>query len=68
MNSYCKVATQALHGLATKCKLINALVLIKIWSTNYYVILLPLENGKNLNIKGFFFKLQILCPYSTTHA
>ena len=43
--------TQALHGLAPKCELINVHELIK-KSTNNYVTLLPLENGINLNTKG----------------
>ena len=44
-------ASQALHGLAPKCELINMHELIK-KSTNNYVTLLPLENGINLNTKG----------------
>ena len=43
--------TQALHGLAPKCELINMHELIN-KSTNNYVTLLPLENGTNLNTKG----------------
>ena len=42
---------QALHGLAPKCKLINMHELIN-KSTNDYVILLPCENGANVNNKG----------------
>ena len=44
-------STQALHGLAPKCELINMHELIK-KSTNNYVTLLPLENGINLKMKG----------------
>ena len=43
--------TQALHGLAPKCELINIHELIK-KSTNNFVTLLPLENGINWNRKG----------------
>ena len=43
--------TQALHGLAPKCKLINMHELIY-KSTNDYVTLLPCENGSNVNNKG----------------
>ena len=43
--------TQALHGLAPKCKLINMHELIS-KSTNDYVTLLPCENGVNVNNKG----------------
>ena len=43
--------TQALHGLAPNCELINMHELIN-KSTNNYVTLLPLENGTNLNVKG----------------
>ena len=43
--------TQALHGLAPKCKLINMHELIN-KSTNDYVTLLPCENGANVNNKG----------------
>ena len=42
--------TQALHGLAPKCKLINMHELIN-KSTNDYVTLLPCENGANVNNK-----------------
>ena len=45
------LSSQALHGLAPKCELINVHELIKT-STNNYVTLLPLENGINLNTKG----------------
>ena len=45
------LASQALHGLATKCKLINMHELIN-KSTNDYVTLLPCENGANVNNKG----------------
>ena len=51
--------SQALHGLAPKCKLINMHELIN-KSTNNYVALLPLKNSTNLNTK--LQKLQILCP------
>ena len=44
-------ATQALHGLAPKCKLINMHELIN-KSTNDYVTLLPCKNGANVNNKG----------------
>ena len=44
-------STQALHGLAPKCKLINMHGLIN-KSTNNYVTLLPSENGANVNDKG----------------
>ena len=47
--------TQALHGLAPKCELINMHELIK-KSTNNYVTPLPLENGINLNTKGWICK------------
>ena len=43
--------TQALYGLAPKCKLINMHELIN-KSTNDYVTLLPCENGANVNKKG----------------
>ena len=43
--------TQALHGLAPKCKLINMHELIN-KSTNDYVTLLPCKNGANVNNKG----------------
>ena len=43
--------TQALHGLAPKCKLINMHELINM-SRNDYVTLLPRENGVNVNNKG----------------
>ena len=43
--------SQALHGLAPKCKLINMHELIN-KSTNDYVTLLPCENGENVNNKG----------------
>ena len=43
--------TQAFHGLAPKCKLINMHELINI-STNDHVTLLPCENGANVNNKG----------------
>ena len=43
--------TQALHGLAPKCKLINMDELINT-STNDYVTLLPCENIANVNNKG----------------
>ena len=43
--------SQALHGLAPKCKLINMYELIN-KSTNDYVTLLPCENGANVNNKG----------------
>ena len=45
------VQSQALHGLAPKCELINVHELIKT-STNNYVTLLPLKTGINLNTKG----------------
>ena len=45
------IATQALHGLAPKCKLINMHELIN-KSTNDYVTLLPCKNGANVNNKG----------------
>ena len=45
------LSTQALHGLAPKCKLINMHELIN-KSTNDYVTLLPCENGANVNNKG----------------
>ena len=45
------MVTQALHGLAPKCKLINMHELIN-KSTNDYVTLLPCENGANVNNKG----------------
>ena len=48
-------ATRALHALAPKCKLINMHELIN-KSTNNYVTLLPLENGTNLNTKGWICK------------
>ena len=43
--------SQALHGLAPKCKLINMHELINKF-TNDYVTLLPCENGGNVNNKG----------------
>ena len=43
--------TQALHGLAPKCKLINMHELIN-KSTNHYVTLLLCNNGANVNNKG----------------
>ena len=43
--------SQALHGLAPKCKLINMHELIN-KSTNDYVTLLPCENGVNMINKG----------------
>ena len=43
--------TQALDGLAPKCKLINMHELINKF-TNDYVTLLPCENGANVNNKG----------------
>ena len=43
-------SSQALHGLAPKCKLINMHELIN-KSTNDYVTLLPCENGANVNNK-----------------
>ena len=43
--------SQALHGLAPKCKLINMHELIS-KSTNDYVTLLRCENGANVNNKG----------------
>ena len=46
-----KSDTQALHGLAPKCKLINMHELIN-KSTNDYVTLLPCKNGANVNNKG----------------
>ena len=49
--SYFLLPTQALHGLAPKCKLINMHELIN-KSTNDYVTLLPCENGANVNNKG----------------
>ena len=45
------IPSQALHGLAPKCKLINMHELIN-KSTNDYVTLLPCENGVNVNNKG----------------
>ena len=45
------IYTQALHGLAPKCKLINMHELIN-KSTNDYVTLLPCKNGANVNNKG----------------
>ena len=42
------VQSQALHGLAPKCKIINMHELIN-KSTNDYVTLLPCENGANVN-------------------
>ena len=50
-NHFQDLETQALHGLAPKCELINMHELIK-KSTNNYVTLLPLENGINLKTKG----------------
>ena len=49
------IGSQALHGLAPKCELINMHELIK-KSTNNYVTLLPLENGINLKTKGRILK------------
>ena len=46
-----KQHTQALHGLAPKCKLINMHELIN-KSTNDYVTLSPCENDVNVNNKG----------------
>ena len=46
-----KIPTQALHGLAPKCKLINMHELIN-KPTNNYVTLLSSENGVNVNNKG----------------
>ena len=46
-----EIQTQALHGLAPKCKLINMDELIN-KSTNDYVTLLPCENIANVNNKG----------------
>ena len=46
-----KEGTEALHGQAPKCKLINMHELIN-KSTNDYVTLLPCENGANVNNKG----------------
>ena len=43
--------SQALHGLAPKCKLINMHELINKF-TNDHVTLLPCENGGNVNNKG----------------
>ena len=43
--------TQAPHGLAPKCKLINIHELIN-KSTNDYVTLLPCKNHANVNNKG----------------
>ena len=43
--------TQALHGLAPKCRLINMHELIN-KSTNDYVTLLHYKNGANVNNKG----------------
>ena len=48
--------TQALHGLALKCKLINMHELLINKSTNDYVTLLPCENGANVNNKGYICK------------
>ena len=63
-----KSTSQALHGLAPKCKLINMHELIN-KSTNDYVTLLPCENGANVNNKRVNLqKMQILCPYSNAHA
>ena len=47
----CTKPSQALHGLAPKCKLINMHELIN-KSKNDYVTLLPCENGANVNNKG----------------
>ena len=47
--------SQALDGLAPKFELINMHELIN-KSTNNYVTLLPLENGTNLNTKGWICK------------
>ena len=44
-------ASQALHGLAPKCKLINMHELIN-KSTNDYVTLLHCKNDANVNNKG----------------
>ena len=46
-----KYQTQALHGLAPKCKLINMHELIN-KPTNNYVTLLSSKNGAYVNIKG----------------
>ena len=45
------MSSQALHGLAIVCKLINMHKLIN-KSTNDYVTLLSCENGENVNNKG----------------
>ena len=45
------ITSQALHGLAPKCKLINMHELINKF-TNDYGTLLPCENGGNVNNKG----------------
>ena len=50
-NESCIKSTQALHGLAPKCKLINIHEMIN-KSTNDYVTLLPCKNGANVNNKG----------------
>ena len=55
MECRCTPVTQALHGLAPKCELINMHELIK-KSTNNYVTLLPFENGTNLKTKGWICK------------
>ena len=44
------IRTQALHGLAPKCELINMHELMN-KSTNNYVTQLPLKNGTNWNTK-----------------
>ena len=45
-----KIPSQALHGLAPKCKLINIHELIN-KPRNDYVTMLPCENGANVNNK-----------------
>ena len=51
LRNSCKSKSQALHGLAPKCKLINMHELIN-KSRNDFVTLLPCENGANVNNKG----------------
>ena len=46
-----KVVTQALHGLAPKCEMLNMQEIVD-KSTSNYVTLLSFENGTNLNTKG----------------
>ena len=46
----CELYSQALHGLAPKCKLINIHELIN-KPRNDYVTMLPCENGANVNNK-----------------